>query len=412
MASAISAADVNRAFDAGVMGAAQIYPEDEYVFMRARAGGGHRTPYGLFVFDRAKGEWLTLGTAAHFSNPVPWKGNTIDPETLFYSRSGYENIQLGSNTYEIRWDQGRAVVNVTGIEPAQYTSDNIPEPGGGTREYLFKYVQGTRLWFDMRVKTSGMLYSEGIGCFDASDKSFTIYSTQQLGFEKERTIITRMTGSGDRVILGVSFCDTDTCLNKGGFIMVPRQGDPVLYNAENARLPGGAVLDIVPDADLFWVATAHGVTQWKPGMQTNSIYHLTATALVFGSAPLTLWSDGTPAVGKEIPDKTTVTIIRAINLGFVTTAPYPVTGWTSKDHATKGLYISDDGAELVVEPGNKISFYSGPAADASFMGDIQSMDEIPRIKILENQGDWIHVELTQNVWIPARNIILYMGPVE
>lgn len=402
---------VNKATDAGVMGAAQIYPEEQYVFLRARAGGGHKTPYGFFVFDRATGNWSTLGTAAHYGNPVPWNNQKIDPETLFYSRSGYDKIQLGNSTYEIGWENGRAVVKVTGIESAQFASPEIAPPGSGSREYLFKYMHGSRLWFDMRVKTNNMLFSEGVGCFDTTDKSFHIFKAEQLHFHPERTIITRMTGTDEQLILGVSFCDQDTCLDQGGFIVVAPDKDPVLYDSDNARLPVGALLDIVPDNDLFWVATAYGVTQWKPGLSANRIFELSHSALVYSNPALRFWSDGTQAANNTVPDGTSVTIIRAINLGFVVSTPYPVTAWTSKAFTTQGLFISDDKKDLIVEPGNRVSFYSDPKPDAAFLGDIQSMDEIPHLKILQQQGDWIQVELTQNVWIPAQNIILNLMPV-
>ena len=400
----------DRAFEAGAMGAAQIYPDDDFVFFRARAGGAHRTPYGLFAFNRATGEWTTIGTAENFSAPISWNGRNIDPETLFYSRSGYEHIQLGSNSYSIGWDKNRAVVTVTGIEPARYTSDQIPDSGEGTREYLFKHVQGARLWFDMRVKANGALYSEGIGCFDTSQKTFTIYTAAQLHFDPGRTIVTRMTGAGDRVILGVSFCDADTCLNRGGFIAAPRQGAPVLYTSDNALLPRGAVLDIVPDGDMFWIASAHGVTQWKPGMNTNAVYGFSDQARVFGAAPLRLWSGGAPAEGLEIPDNTAVTLLNATDAGFTAAVSYPIEAWTSGDHATPALNIS--GENLQLGGGNSISFYSAPVAGAQFLGNLQITAASATLKILQKQDQWVKVDLSRSLWFPPQNIVLYMIPTD
>ena len=397
-----------RAYQAGQMGFAQIYPDIAKVFLRVRTGGGHKTPYGLFVLDRETGVWETIGTAADFGRPVTWDDSRIDPDMLFFSRQAYASIELGNNSYTVGWKDGRVAVEISGMEQDEITSDPMPFSEGQRREYLFKYVQGTALWFDLRVREN-MLFSEGVGFFDTVAKTLTIFSPEQLGFRLSNTLVTRMSGYKGRVLLGVSFCDKTTCLDNGAVIALSRDGsEPEIFTSENSALPGGAVLELLPDGDDIWVATSQGIARWRPDMQQVAIYRPADTATVVGAPPLQLCAESRPADELTLADGGSVHIQQVVNKGFLVSVDQELSGWTGVTEEDSGVSFEDDGATLVLAPGAKASFYTSPDETSALMGDLEPAGYSARLPVLDRNGNWVRADLSGHVWIPAEHIAVSM----
>lgn len=391
-----------------VIGYAQVRPVGAKVFARLRSGCADRTTFGLFVYDVEKGRWETAGAAANFSEPIAYNGVRIDPNAFFYARGGYESIQLVNITYAISVRDGRVVVTASGLDQSEYASEIVAE-GTEPRQYLFTYMRGTALWFDMRVR-GDTAYSEGVGRFDTADGSFRFYPAAALGFDPGRTVITRVSGFGGNVALGTSVCAQDNCLERGAVVFIPENAEekPSIYTSENAAIPSGAVLDIEPDGTGLWVAAAHGVTLWYPDKKKNVIYMPAINAFVNGPAKLRLCAYCLVAENATVPHAASATVAQLTDGGFLVSLAQQIPAWTKMAADFK---FEDNGKTIVIEPGQKIAFRETGSPASPLMGELLSSTDAVKFPVLDRNGDSIRVDLSSHVWLAQTEIVFSMQRV-
>lgn len=376
--------------------------------MRLRAGTeGDRTPYGFFALDRKSQKWTAYGTAADFSKAITIDGRTIDPEKFFYSRLGTDTIDFGVAVFKISRRQGKVVIDITGHENASYASDSIGEENSWKREYQFKYITGAKLWFDLRVFSDTRLFSEGIGWFDTSNNTFRIYGIKELGLRDQESVITRMNGRGDELWAGVSFCNQQTCLDDGGFVVIKPDSPEIQFNSsENSLLPPGAVLDLIPEGSLMWIVTSSGIVEWNPDKKRARKYAITDSAEIVGPPPLKFCPDGNPASIPFPENIRNVKLISAEQGGFVVSVKAKLTAWMSTASLGSSAETYDGNSELKIHPEQRITVF--PSADAASkpVGEVCGGKNADGMKIIEMKNGWAEIDLSNNIWIPAENITL------
>lgn len=389
----------------GVSGFAQVRPMAKKVFVRMRSGCADTTPFGLFVFDVETGRWETAGAAVNFSEPVVYNDVKLEPNSFFYSRGGYESIQLVNTAYAISVRDGRVVITASGLENRKYESEPLA-PGPENRRFLFTYISGMTLWFDMRVKGDAV-YSEGVGRFDTSDGSFRIYPGAVLGFESGRTLVTRMSEFHDNVVLGTSVCETTSCLEHGSVVFIPVGDDaePKVYNASNANIPPGAVLDLEPDGAGIWVASSKGITLWYPDKKKNSIYRPGNSIRVNSPAKLRLCAYCLAAEKAVVPDGSFGVVTRLSDGGFEVALSQQTPAWAM---VPPDLKFEDNGKTLVIEPGQKVTFHETASASSPLMGELQTHDAAVKLPVLDNSDAGVRVDLSPHIWLSQTEVIFSM----
>jgi hypothetical protein len=403
----------------GYISRAHFAIHDSHLFVRLFSGGGHCTPYGVFVYDRDQGNWMTLGeNAASARGTFDYNGITYK-SSEFFKQEATPAWQISEHKVAtpfgyFKFDKGRDTLTVTEISNTNtIVKHTIILPSNeygyiyGAYPVVF-YFDGVNIWLDFSEIFGDATATILIGYFNIFTKTFSILSIPDNKLNVSPTI-TSIEQDGNLLYFGTAWHD-DWQIGPGGagLLVYDKVKECIVehWDTLNSSLCSNGIVALQRDGSTLWIATTEGICMWQTDVKQWFSYQVDSIATIVGNPVIKLEPSADSVGAGCLYNNQNVIINSSIDDGFYI-VDSAITGWMYNDYKFPwgNKYAEQMVGDTLFVSGK---FYEEPDTNSRLLGILsRGCDVGIKFMWIDQKDRWMKFWLDK-VWVPITDIKCFL----